>query len=239
MFGYCAYGWLLSVVLHRYVYSVEAMKRELQAFRIAQAQCYCCSLNHVDADGDEIACDREVMVRCISEWFGSVGNFEKSVQTRVRDALTHCLGTMGFPYSAVVTGSLPVMWAFFDVVAARLHMHDSLGALAHFLFATNTTFVLSLSQIAAILLVIRRLPRCNLFLSQILATAAFLFMVLAIHGSLQICTDHAGFLPGALIWCGAWLAPSMLLWWCAMSRTREPAAVKQRASGHMVGNPTL
>ena len=229
--GSCAYGWLLSLIVHHHFYSVETMKRELQTFRIAQAQCYCCSVKHVEADGDVIPCDREVMVRCISEWFGSVENFENSVQTRVKDALTQHLGGMCFPYSVIVIGGFPTLWAQMDFMAARFYDHDTFSALGCAITGIYATFVLTLPSAAVVLLVIRHTSHCSLVLSRVLAVATFLVTQSLMHGSVQVGIYCAGPLWGEMIWAGAWLAPSILIWCCANRSPRRSERTSERRRG--------
>ena len=83
--GTCAQGWLMATILRRFSQGVETMQKQLASFTVAGAQCYCCFVNHRTPDGD-IPCDRQVLQKCIRHWFGSVEEFEKVVQTRVRDA---------------------------------------------------------------------------------------------------------------------------------------------------------
>ena len=86
IFGTCAQCWLVTINLIRFSRGAEAIQKQLSSFTFAGAQCYCCSANHRTRDGQDIPCDRRVMQQCIQHWFGSVEEFEKVVQTRVKDA---------------------------------------------------------------------------------------------------------------------------------------------------------
>ena len=49
-------------------------------FDFQSALCFCCSTNHVDPDGEQMLCDRQILGKCIVEWFGSIANFEEQVR---------------------------------------------------------------------------------------------------------------------------------------------------------------
>ena len=84
--GTCAQCWLATTNILHFSKGAQAIQKQLSSFTVAGAQCYCCSANHQTRDGQDIACDRRIMQKCIQHWFGSVEEFEKVVQTRVRDA---------------------------------------------------------------------------------------------------------------------------------------------------------
>eukprot|EP00439_Symbiodinium_sp_Y106_P023547 s5736_g2.t2 len=69
----------------------------------------------------------EIVGECITEWFGSVDGFESSpgsVRSTVSKALSAQLGHFPCPYAWLLRATSPVLWAHFDMVAARIHSGD-------------------------------------------------------------------------------------------------------------------
>ena len=218
--GLLVFACFLSTVVHRYHQDVETMQCQLQSFSVAKSQCHCCSVEHKGPDGKTMSCDKEIMIRCIDEWFGSTEEFESCVQTKVRDALSQQLGRVCFPYTAVTIASLPLLWCEADFASARWLGHDLLGGLSSLFTGLYGLFVLCMPPVAAVFLTIRYTPRCCSLLRKLLATAAHCFTALCIHGSLQLCVDRAGVFFGEIIWAGLLLVPSLLLWWFATRAQR-------------------
>ena len=217
--GCCIYGWVVSLNALRYFESVETMQSQFQSFGIEQTQCYCCSVSHKGKEGRTIMCDKEVMQKCIQHWFGSIEEFEKCVQTTVKDALSHHLGTMFLPYPMLLVSSLPLTWAQMDFAAARFRAQDTLGGLGQAVLAASSFFFAALCM-SSIVLAIRTTRGCWSFLRKILATAVLLLVQLAAQASLQVCVEKANVLQGEAIYAAVWLVPSMLLWWRARSASR-------------------
>ena len=64
---------------------IDKLQLQLKSFDMQAAQCYCCSVNHVDPSGsDDMVCDREIISQCISNWFGSVESFHQCVHFFLR-----------------------------------------------------------------------------------------------------------------------------------------------------------
>ncbi|CAK9080796.1 Uncharacterized protein SCF082_LOCUS38498 [Durusdinium trenchii] len=219
LFGYCAYGWLLSTVAVHHVLSVEKMQEELRNFSVADAKCYCCSVNHKDPSGEDIPCDRHVMVQCVQQWFGSIEEFEMSVRSRLKDALSYSLG-MFCPYSLVVTSALPCMWVNFDFAAARLYRRDPFGAIGMSIIGLISVFLLAPAGVALIILVIRFSSRCCLIFRKLLAVGVVLVANVAVHGILQVSVDYAGEMWGPALCVPASLLPTFFLWWLTTRNSR-------------------
>ena len=91
-------GWIISVA-RRYFRAVDNLRTELETFTLEQTECDCCHRNHVDPQGNPIPmCDRQVLLRCISTWFGSLEALEKTVQTDVLKYLLEDLPAKFFTY---------------------------------------------------------------------------------------------------------------------------------------------
>ena len=212
LFGYCVYGWLISTVGVQHVLSVEKMQEELRNFSVADANCFCCSVNHKDPTGEDIPCDRQIMLQCVQQWFGSIKEFEMSVRSRLKDALTSSLG-MFCPYSLVVTTALPCMWVNFDFAAARLYRRDASGAVGMSIIGLISVLLLAPAVYALIILMIRCSSRCCLTFRKLLAVGAVLAANLAVHGILQVSVDYAGEMWGPALCVPATLLPMLFLWW--------------------------
>ncbi|CAE7943113.1 unnamed protein product, partial [Symbiodinium sp. KB8] len=119
------------------------MDRQLRDFCIQQTTSSCCEGGHKDDD----FCDRRIILRCISTWFGSIENFELRVQTEVRKALANQLVDGGFTYRRMVLATVPLLWSLLDRMASDVR--DPLWAAGQMarLFAYWLTTVPSLLQV--------------------------------------------------------------------------------------------
>ncbi|CAK9037153.1 Uncharacterized protein SCF082_LOCUS22032 [Durusdinium trenchii] len=94
--------------------AMESAQQQLQCFRLEDATCWCCTVNHIDQDGPFTTCDRECVTKCILSWFGSTESFEQSVQSSVAKALSQQLGAgKGF--------ALPLDFGLYAAGALELH----------------------------------------------------------------------------------------------------------------------
>ncbi|CAE7340738.1 unnamed protein product [Symbiodinium necroappetens] len=100
--------WYPLSTLRRFYRSVDMMHAQMRDFRMDSATCYCCSSGHEN----RMLCDRQIIERCIVEWFGSLESFEQTIQTTVSSALTQQLGKYSFPVSWMWGCSCPVLWTF-------------------------------------------------------------------------------------------------------------------------------
>lgn len=71
-----------------YFRSIDQCREQLQNFSVERAECYCCTVKHVEA-GDSIVCDKDILRECIRTWYGSEEEFEASVKTGVFAALVN------------------------------------------------------------------------------------------------------------------------------------------------------
>ena len=102
-----------------YHYSIEILRRQLQNFRLEDTKCNCCTLGHVGHDGRTLPCDREVVERCICNWFGSVEQFELFIVPLLRSTFENELGQHTFPYIYFLVVFCPVVWAGMDLSAGH------------------------------------------------------------------------------------------------------------------------
>ena len=82
----------------RYFRCLDEMRAQLSQFSLDNAKCYCCDRGHVSETGNEVPCDREIIRECMTRWFGSVEDYERSVQSTVLSELSKQLGMYSFPY---------------------------------------------------------------------------------------------------------------------------------------------
>mmetsp|Transcript_56846 Transcript_56846/g.122946 ORF Transcript_56846/g.122946 Transcript_56846/m.122946 type:complete len:554 (-) Transcript_56846:106-1767(-) len=112
---------LLCVVLSMHIMRsmqrlLTTLSEQLQAFSFAGAECYCCSVRHVDpVMKQRILCDRKVVLGCIVAWFGSVPDFEDFVHSGLYQHFKRQLGLHGLPYVWVLSACLPYVWMGFDL----------------------------------------------------------------------------------------------------------------------------
>mmetsp|Transcript_70245 Transcript_70245/g.164501 ORF Transcript_70245/g.164501 Transcript_70245/m.164501 type:complete len:524 (+) Transcript_70245:65-1636(+) len=100
--------WYPLSALRSFYRSIDTMQAQLRDFRMDSATCYCCSSGHEN----RMLCDRQIIERCIVEWFGSLENFEQTIQTTVSSALAQQLGKFSFPVSWMWGCSCPLLWTF-------------------------------------------------------------------------------------------------------------------------------
>mmetsp|Transcript_27489 Transcript_27489/g.63567 ORF Transcript_27489/g.63567 Transcript_27489/m.63567 type:complete len:561 (+) Transcript_27489:137-1819(+) len=116
-----------------YARGLEKLQVQLNTFTVAQAKCFCCSVNHIDpTSGARMFCDKEAVTECIVEWFGGVDDFELYVQRDLRAHFWKQFGQLGgrtFPFNLCVASSTPRIWAHMDKVSAYWSQGDwSTGA---------------------------------------------------------------------------------------------------------------
>ena len=61
-------------------------------------------MNHVAEDGTVLPCDRQIVERCIRNWFGSVQQFEEFAAPLLRSTFDQQLGQDMFPYGSLAKG---------------------------------------------------------------------------------------------------------------------------------------
>ena len=82
---------------------IDKLQLQLKSFDMQAAQCYCCSVNHVDPSGSgDMVCDRAIISECISNWFGSVESFHQCVHSTVFTNLSEQLQNRPYPASQLI-----------------------------------------------------------------------------------------------------------------------------------------
>ena len=182
------------------------MLGKLSSFTVEGAACSCCERGHEMRDGRPVGlCDRDVVLECIRNWYGSAQSFERIVRLRIRTMLYHQLGASLFPYTWQVASSLPLCWGSLDRIASlarggfwREAAILPLGALGWCLFLFPFVF-----QVTLIFARYCRHRAWEAWQDQlktiIVALAPTLLTLLGSWTSLQV-KD----LPQALLWTSGW-----------------------------------
>ncbi|CAE7367070.1 unnamed protein product [Symbiodinium sp. CCMP2592] len=102
----------LSHIGRAFCRSMDDLQQALATFSAGQTKCGCCDRGHLDGNGKPVACDREVLFRCIELWYGDLDRFEVHVRGDVRTALLEQLTSPLFLYGHVVGAASPVMWFY-------------------------------------------------------------------------------------------------------------------------------
>ena len=100
--------------------SIDRIHQQVHNFTVDQTECGCCAMGHVNKrTGEPMACDREIIYRCINAWFGSLRQFEDHVRGEVREVMIHQLTFQTFTYWRMVQLASPVIFINLDVLASR------------------------------------------------------------------------------------------------------------------------
>ena len=103
-----------TATFREYFRSVSDSQEQLAGWRLADVKCSCCDTGHVCGG----LCDREVVLKCICEWFGNLEHFESRVQTEIMDTFVHEQSRQPFTYSQVVIALVPILWSYLDRASA-------------------------------------------------------------------------------------------------------------------------
>ena len=124
-------GQIAVKVVRSYFHSIETLKEQLREISFDRSKSSCCDMNHVDASGGRMPCDRVIVKRCACTWFGSEAAFEDNVRSTVLDTLAIELQFGVFSKRWAMGVSAPVFWTFLDLAASYGYKHslDSLELL--------------------------------------------------------------------------------------------------------------
>ena len=211
----------------RYYMSVQEMQLQLRNFAIEDTLTHCCSQDHKDASGNPIPiCDKQIIIDCIVNWFGSTDAFNQRVRERMGVALLPQLGHFSFSYSWMVACSIPVLMAYmakpfyaaftgdwsFVTDQVLFIMAWWLGA-----FPILTMCVLALSNVLS-----RNFSRYFSFLVNLLASWVVLPIYIGIETWIGLLSSMFLFPVGQALYAGSLVAIALLLS-LVMSRCRTSA----------------
>ena len=132
---------LLAAVVLEYCCSIDRIQQQVRNFTVAHAVSGCCAAGHVNQKtGEPILCDREIILRCIVAWFGSLSTFEDTVQGEVGAILVHQLAHDVFSYSRIVQVTSPIMLGTLDRWCSRV-AHDGRHHVEIMIALTSTWLV--------------------------------------------------------------------------------------------------
>ena len=208
----CAYGWVFAEVMLRYSQSLHILKAQLQNFRFAEAEVYCCSVGHKACNGADIMCDRKSMQKCVQAWFGSVEEFEKSVQTGVKDALSHHFGGKFCPPHLLIIAALPLLWAQMDHAAAWFLQHEMMIGLGNLILGLAYTLFGSFAVPGMVLASMRCIPRSCPPVQKLVASTVCIVLNLICQGSVHMLFSSLGALLGSLVFSALLVLPNLLVW---------------------------
>ena len=117
--SFCGFYWSVAK-LREFFRSVDSLHRELQQFRCGDCLCYCCSVGHRTKAGRKMACDRRILLSCITLWFGSAENFDTLVRCEVLTCLTEQLSSQVLTYKQFAVMAVPVVWHHLDTMSDPL-----------------------------------------------------------------------------------------------------------------------
>ena len=84
-------AYMLVSVLRSYFRDLDTMKRQLLAISFDKTRCSCCEQDHVDLSGRSFLCDRLLVKKCVTVWFGSQAAFEETVRSEVLEVVSRDL----------------------------------------------------------------------------------------------------------------------------------------------------
>ena len=205
----------LSHWLRSYFLQMEECHRQVRNFSLNGVKSYCCSVNHVDAAGNRMICDREIILECIRSWFGSDEEFEQAVRSQVSSALMKGVGYNALPYSWLVGVSLPMLWVYLDLSAARLRAGAIFNTLISIIYALIMwlgagSYGYFVTLWCCFKLRKKRTNRCCDLMVTLMGTCFLIASGFAVHVMQPVFAQATGLLPGLLLW-GLLMAVSTVL----------------------------
>jgi len=111
-----------AAIFRRYWHEMDSFQQRLKSFKLANTSCSCCA-EHPDSESH--LCDKEVIRRCVSLWFGSEDIFEEMCQSVIQKAVHSNLGPHLFPYSLCLMACSPILWGCLDLAIQQWHQGNS------------------------------------------------------------------------------------------------------------------
>ena len=184
---------LAAVVVLEHSCSIDRIQQQVRNFTVADAVCGCCAAGHVHQQtGAPILCDREIILRCIVAWFGSLSRFEDAIRGEVRAILVHQLAHNVFSYGRIVQVTSPMMFAVLDhwssVVArdGRHHLEFTLSLAALWLVFIPTLGLI-LRQVAH-----KMRSACTTKLRHLLLAILLTFIGVGAYAGFAVCDTISG-----------------------------------------------
>jgi hypothetical protein len=108
---------------------LSVLRGQLADFTMGDAECYCCTVGHVDQDtGARLPCDRELVNACVDSWFGSSEAFNTFVHRNLSDKFAQSNGGVRMPFVLYASMCWPVIWAHMDLISLEFRESQWKGA---------------------------------------------------------------------------------------------------------------
>ncbi|CAE7773891.1 unnamed protein product [Symbiodinium sp. CCMP2456] len=115
----CFFSFFILDAFRAHFRALAAQSSQLHNFELQKTRCWCCSVNHVHpATSQPLPCDRSILTRCLTAWFGSEQAFNDAIRSSVATALEQQLGYDAFPYTWVLLSTSPYLWSLMDDLAS-------------------------------------------------------------------------------------------------------------------------
>ena len=115
-------GFSAIMAFRGYFHSLKVLKKKLTSTSFDGVRSFCCQMNHVDAAGCPIVCDRDMVKQCVTIWFGSTEAFEELIRSDVSEIIAAELRQNVFTRGWVLQVSAPVLWGFMDLSASEIRL---------------------------------------------------------------------------------------------------------------------
>eukprot|EP00435_Cladocopium_sp_Y103_P030592 s307_g7.t1 len=213
------------------------LARQLQVFSAEEAECFCCSCNHVHPEtGRPLPCDRDLVLRTMTHWFASCEEFDRLVRDRLIKKVfssIQALLTAQYPIHVAIAGTVPLLILQIPLFFQEEHQ-DVDAALKHFatwarlpLTTLASTFILMVACRLGAAIVQHRGNCCRGFVSLLLACLCPVLVSL-VWIPIDILDNNTGDKGGLLI------VPVTALFWlhtyCCMHLNRNEVAASDLPS---------
>jgi len=129
----------LAPGIHRQMRSITQTTKQLEAFSIKNAECFCCAHNHRHPEtGVKLPCDRKPIEASVKQWFGSMEEFDHHVPKLVQP---YIVNTAIVPYHYVVFVAFPDLFEAMGIFSWWVHSGKTMDGLYMVCYKLMTAFV--------------------------------------------------------------------------------------------------
>ena len=89
----------------------------MTSFSVDRSRSFCCDAGHIEA-GKKLLCDRRIVKKCVSIWFGSEEAFEDCIRSEVVEKVVTRLQHQVFTRAWSLSVTVPLLWGFCDLSAS-------------------------------------------------------------------------------------------------------------------------
>lgn len=142
--GYIPFSVFTTWIYQQYWEGFFKTEEQIRNFRWEHAKCTCCERNHMTQEGPQ-PCDKEVLEKCICNWFGSIEDFEQEVQTQVLQMYQRQVGRSPMGFGWLVGVFTCIWWGELDIAASYGRFRFALGPMI--IAVVNQLWVLPAVQV--------------------------------------------------------------------------------------------